>query len=114
MMQVLPFVPDSDDPAGVVTAYRAACAPGSYLALAHSLSPEFWPGAVAEAIEMYTNSTHPLNLRTPDEVTAYFDGYSMIEPGVVFTSAWRPDQPITDEEAQRSRAVAGLGRLDPR
>jgi hypothetical protein len=109
MLQVLPFIPDSDDPAGVVTPYRDACVPGSYLALAHSLTPEFWPGAVAEAIELYTNSTHPLNLRTPDQVSAFFAGYTLVEPGVVFASAWRPDQPITAEEARRSRAVAGLG-----
>jgi hypothetical protein len=114
MLQVLPFVPDGDDPAGTVGAYRSACAPGSYLALAHSLTPEFWPGGVAEAIELYTNSTHPLCLRTPEQVTDFFAGYQLIEPGVVFTSAWRPDQPITDEEARRSRAVAGLGWLaDP-
>jgi S-adenosyl methyltransferase len=111
MLQVLPFIPDEDDPAGVVAAYRTACAPGSHLALAHSLTPEFWPGAVAEAIELYTNSTHPLNLRTPDQVTAFFDGSELIEPGVVFTSAWRPDQPIADADARSSRAVAGVGRL---
>jgi hypothetical protein len=112
MLQVLPFVPDSDDPAAIVAAYRVACAPGSYLALAHSLTPEFWPGAVAEAVKLYTNSTHPLCLRTPDEVSTFFAGYELIEPGVVFTSGWRPDQPVTGEEARRSRAVAGLGRLE--
>jgi hypothetical protein len=111
MLQVLPFIPDGDDPAGVVATYRAACAPGSYLALAHSLTPEFWPGAVAEAVALYTNSTHPLCLRTPDEVSVFFAGYELIEPGVVFTSGWRPDQPVTDEETRRSRAVAGVGQL---
>jgi hypothetical protein len=111
MLQVLPFIPDGDDPARVVATYRAACAQGSYLALAHSLTPEFWPGAVAEAVKLYTNSTHPLCLRTPDQVSVFFAGYELIEPGVVFTSGWRPEQPVTDEQALHSRAVAGLGRL---
>lgn len=111
MLQVLPFVPDADNPPAIVAAYRSVCGAGSYLALAHSLTPEFWPGAVDEAIELYTNSTHPLCLRTPKQVEALFEGYELVEPGVVFTSAWRPDQPVTDEEARQSRAVAGLGTL---
>lgn len=112
MLQVVPFIPDADDPAAVIARYRDVCVPGSYLALAHSLTPEFWPGAVTRAIELYTNSTHPLNLRTPDAVREFFTGYTLVEPGVVFASAWRPDTPVSDEEAQRSRAVAGLGLLD--
>jgi hypothetical protein len=112
MLQVLPFIPDADDPAGIVAAYRAACVPGSYLALAHSLTPEFWPGAVSDAIALYTNSTHPLHLRTPAQVTAMFDGYDLIEPGVVFSAGWRPDRSISQDDARRSRAVAGLGVLN--
>ncbi|KAA2261277.1 hypothetical protein F0L68_17650 [Solihabitans fulvus] len=111
MLQVLPFVPDSDDPPSIVAAYREACAPGSYLALAHSLTPEYWPGAVSEAIELYTTSTHPLCLRTPEQVAVLFDGYDLVEPGVVFTAAWRPDRAVTQQEAISSRAVAGLGLL---
>jgi hypothetical protein len=111
MLQVLPFIPDEDDPAGIVATYRAACAAGSYLALAHSLTPDYWPGAVSEAIKLYTTSTHPLHLRTPEQVATMFAGYDLIEPGVVFSSAWRPDQPIDTDDAQRSRAVAGLGKL---
>jgi hypothetical protein len=111
MLQVLPFIPDSDDPSQIVAAYRDACAPGSYLALAHSLSFDYWPGAVAQAVEMYTRSTHPLNLRTPDQVASFFHGYDLVDPGVVFTAVWRPEKPVTDDEAIGSRAVAGLGVL---
>jgi hypothetical protein len=110
-LQVLPFVPDADDPGRMIAAYRDACVSGSYLAVAHSLSFDYWPGAVAEAVEMYTKSTHPLNLRTPDQVAAFFDGYDLVEPGVVFTAVWRPEKPVSDDEAIGSRAVAGLGRL---
>ncbi|SHF85591.1 SAM-dependent methyltransferase [Streptoalloteichus hindustanus] len=114
MLQVLPFVPEADNPRGIVAAYRAACVPGSYLALAHSLTPEFWPGNVDQAIELYRSSTHPLHLRTPEQVAALFEGYELVEPGVVFTAAWRPDRPIHQQDAISSRAVAGLGRLPSR
>ena len=110
-LQVMPFIPDADDPGRIIAAYRDACVSGSYLALAHSLSFDYWPGAVAEAVEMYTKSTHPLNLRTPDQVAAFFDGYEVVDPGVVFTAMWRPERPVSEEEALGSRAVAGLGVL---
>lgn len=35
LVSVLPFVPDAVDPAVIVTAYRDARAPGSYLAISH-------------------------------------------------------------------------------
>ncbi|PKW17442.1 SAM-dependent methyltransferase [Saccharopolyspora spinosa] len=111
MISVFPFIPDADDPTGIIASYRRACAPGSYLALSHSLTPEYWPGEVVEAIELYQSSTHPLHLRNPEQVAALFDGYEMVEPGLVFTSAWRPDRPVTDKQARESRAVAGVGVL---
>ncbi|MGP4016193.1 SAM-dependent methyltransferase [Saccharopolyspora sp. 5N708] len=111
MISVFPFIPDEDDPVGIVDHYRQACAPGSYLALSHSLTAEFWPSEVEQAIKLYESSTHPLHLRNPDQVAELFDGYRMVDPGLVFTSAWRPDRAVTDEQAKESRAVAGLGVL---
>ncbi|MGW3473277.1 SAM-dependent methyltransferase [Saccharopolyspora sp. NPDC000995] len=111
VLMVFPFIPDADDPTGIIDSYRRVCAPGSYLALSHSLTPEYWPGEVVEAIELYQSSTHPLHLRNPEQVAGLFGGYELVEPGLVFTSAWRPDRPVTDEQARESRAVAGVGVL---
>ena len=35
LVSVLPFIPDADDPAGIVAEYRDGTAPGSYLAISH-------------------------------------------------------------------------------
>ncbi|MFC7339933.1 SAM-dependent methyltransferase [Saccharopolyspora griseoalba] len=110
-ISVFPFVADVDDPVGIISAYREACAPGSYLALSHGLTLDYWPDATAEVIETYKSSTHPLHPRTPEQITALFAGYQLVEPGVVFTSAWHPDHPLTDEQARESRGMAGLGVL---
>jgi hypothetical protein len=32
--------------------------------------------------------------RSRDEITAFFDGLELVEPGVVFLPEWRPDQPV--------------------
>lgn len=113
MVAVFPFIPDADRPAEIIASYRDNCVPGSYLALSHSLTPDYWPGAVAEAIELYTHSTHPLFLRAPDEVAPFFAGYELIDPGLVMAAAWRPDQPTSLKRAQESRSVAGVGVLPP-
>ncbi|MCI2417311.1 SAM-dependent methyltransferase [Saccharopolyspora sp. K220] len=105
MIEVFPFIADEDDPIGIIEHYRNACAPGSYLALSHGLTPEFWASKPQES------SAHPPHLRDPDQVAELFSGYRMVEPGLVFTSDWRPDRPITDEQAKQNRALAGLGAL---
>jgi S-adenosyl methyltransferase len=33
-------------------------------------------------------------MRTRAEITAFFDGLELVDPGVVFLPDWRPDQPV--------------------
>lgn len=33
----------------------------------------------------------PYNLRTVDEITSFFDGLELLDPGVVSVPLWRPD-----------------------
>jgi hypothetical protein len=112
MMSVLPFVPESDDPVGIVAGYRNACADGSYLALSHGLTVDYWPGGTQGAVAVYQNTTHPLHPRTPEQIRALFGDLPLIDPGLVLTSAWRPEHPITDERAKESRGMAGVGVIN--
>ncbi|GHE05032.1 SAM-dependent methyltransferase [Streptomyces alanosinicus] len=44
------------------------------------------------AQDAYNNSgAVPYNLRTVDEITTFFDGLELIEPGVVSVTQWRPE-----------------------
>ncbi|WP_199439408.1 SAM-dependent methyltransferase [Umezawaea beigongshangensis] len=89
----LHFVPDELDPAGVVRRYVAALAPGSVVVISHAtLDPEV-PGDVRAAVEISRRMTTAGTVRSREEVTAFVDGLDVVEPGVVFTSQWRPDQP---------------------
>ncbi|WP_192827088.1 SAM-dependent methyltransferase, partial [Actinopolyspora erythraea] len=40
-----------------------------------------------------------------------FAGYDLLDPGVVPSAQWRPDEPISEEYAARSNAYAGVGML---
>jgi hypothetical protein len=90
MVAVLHFIPDRDDPAGIVARYRDSVAEGSYLAICHA-SDDAQPGRAAEHRAMYARTPTPMTMRSRDEVEALFDGFELVEPGVAYMATWRPD-----------------------
>ena len=107
---VVHFFDEQDDPAGMIAAYRDGVATGSMLALSHATYDDMPPEVLAIA-PMYRNAPEPTFDRSHAEVTALFDGWDLVEPGVVFTGGWRPDHP--DEimpEPNRSVFLAGVAR----
>lgn len=93
---ILHFIPDEDDPAGLVAALREAMPPGSYLVLSHGTS-EVSAEDSARAEDMYRGASSPLIVRSRAEIAAYFTGLELAEPGLVGTSHWRPDDPADTE-----------------
>ncbi|MCE7002322.1 SAM-dependent methyltransferase [Kibdelosporangium philippinense] len=107
---VFPFIPDSDNPVGIVATYRDACPSGSYLALSHALTAEHWPGDIAKRVlDIYKENVQSMFPRTFEQVRDFFTGYTLVEPGLVSTPAWRPDEELTEDQKAYIRAVSGLG-----
>lgn len=90
MTLVLHFLPPDDDPYGVVARFRDALCPGSYLVLSHVTGDGRETGTLTDIGGVYQDANAPLIMRTRDQVTAFFNGFELIEPGVVFLSQWRP------------------------
>jgi len=112
LLGVLHFVPDADDPAGVVTRLRDAVAPGSHVALVN-VTYEDQPPEVIEAQKLSGRTGTPIFLRSRAELLAQFDGLSLVEPGLVHLPLWRPDSPLdVDDHPERFGALAGVGRKD--
>ena len=114
LVSVLPFIPDEDDPAAIVAAYREATVPGSYLAISHGTN-DYQPKQVGEVENVYANTTQPGVFRSAAEVARLFDGYEMLEPGLVDAIHWRPDPAELDTDplggdVARYSLVAGVGR----
>jgi hypothetical protein len=111
MLAVLHFVPDDDDPSGIVARFRDRLAPGSYLALSHG-SQEGMREEVAEVgRNQFTRTSTPFVDRDRARVTTFFDGFDLVEPGVVWSVQWRPEHPDeVGEQPQRSAAYVGVGR----
>jgi len=112
LVAILHFVEDADDPYGAVAELRKALAPGSLLVITHAsyegipLTQERAEGAV----DVYKNIRNPLIMRSRDEIARFFEGYDMVEPGLVPMPMWRPDTALEDEDPFSFSGLAGVGR----
>ncbi|MFE8952981.1 SAM-dependent methyltransferase [Streptomyces althioticus] len=112
LVAILHFVEEADDPYGAVAELREALAPGSMLVLTHAtyegipLPPERAEGAV----DVYRDMRNPLIMRTRDEIARFFEGYDMVEPGLVPMPRWRPDTEPEDEDPYAFSGLVGVGR----
>ncbi|HEX7302198.1 SAM-dependent methyltransferase [Lentzea sp.] len=112
MIALLHFVSDEEDPRGVVAGYRDHLAPGSFLAVSHAgYDGDEESAASREARKIYDDDVTPMTLRGRAELTRLFDGFSLVEPGVVRVPAWRPESPDDVPEPDgRFPGFAALGR----
>ncbi|MDG4861423.1 SAM-dependent methyltransferase [Streptomyces sp. T-3] len=112
LVAVLHFLTDADDPYQAVTELRDALAPGSLLILTHAsfdgipLPTEQAKGTVG----VYEDIRNPLVMRSRDEVARFFEGYEMVEPGLVSMPNWRPETPTDQEDPFAFSGYAGVGR----
>ncbi|HKT03865.1 MAG TPA: SAM-dependent methyltransferase [Rugosimonospora sp.] len=111
LVAVLHFIHDHEDPAGIVRELRDSLSPGSHLVLSHASWPADATVAVRQAQHTYDRMAAQLVLRTRDEVATLFDGFDLLEPGLVTVANWRPD---TEAEMYRNRtdrlpALAAVG-----
>jgi S-adenosyl methyltransferase len=109
----LHFVPDEEKPHQIVAEYRDHLAPGSYLALTHGITadtPEEDPEGVVQGVtNVYQNASAQMHVRSRKEIGRFFDGFEILEPGVVWTAAWRPD-PGTRPAGRPDSLYGGVGR----
>jgi len=108
---VLHFVPDEDDPHRIIAEYRDRLASGSYLVISHGTSgtDEDPKDIVDNATNIYRQASAQLHLRSLAEITRFFDGFDLVDPGVVWMNEWRPD-PAVPAAGQLTSFRAGLGR----
>ncbi|MFG1807549.1 SAM-dependent methyltransferase [Streptomyces sp. NPDC049040] len=113
LVAILHFIRDDEDPAGLVAAYRDALPAGSRMVLSHATA-DFHPPETGsgDAIDVYRQSkaTATFNLRTGAEVLGLFDGFELVDPGLVQLPLWRPDGPApTEQERSHVGIYGGVG-----
>lgn len=111
MVSVLHFVPDEDDPAGIVAAFASATAPGSQVVISHASTVGFRAEAFDAARRQYARTANQLVMRSREQIEALFSSWELVEPGLTFLSQWRPDSTDdVDADPPRSVFLAGVGR----
>ena len=111
LVSVMHFIADADDPYGLVSTIRDALAPGSYLALSHA-SADFVPDehVVRRAVAAYEKTNAPAWPRSRADILRFFDGFDLVEPGLVPKPQWRP-APGADVTDVPDVSWCGVGRL---
>ncbi|GAA4238403.1 SAM-dependent methyltransferase [Actinomadura meridiana] len=93
------FVPDEDDPWGLIRRYMDRLVPGSYLALAAGTHDRHAERAVSGLKEVYSRSSASVHTRSREEIERYFDGLEIVPPyegappTVVYAGEWGAEDP---------------------
>ena len=111
LVSVLHFLDGSDDPWRVMAHLRDALAPGSYLVLSHGTG-EAKPDVAAAANTVYLSRVSARgDHRSRAEILRFFEGFELVDPGLVYLTQWRPDDPAEETaDASRYWLLAGVGR----
>ncbi len=110
LVAILPFVIDDEEAERVVRTFADQLATGSLMAISHSAAEAKIPGL--EKLEELWGQASTSVSRYKHQVARYFDGFELVEPGLVPTPQWRPERPddLLVAEPDRVFFVAGVGR----
>ena len=105
---VLHFIPDSDDPYGIVRTLMGALPAGSHLVLSHASSALIPAPAADELTSEAALGRFDFHDRGLQEITAFFAGLDLVEPGVEIVSQWRPDPASTPPPPEQVSVYGGV------
>jgi S-adenosyl methyltransferase len=108
LIAVLHLIADDDNPHQLVNTLLDAVPAGSYLAVSH-LANDLYPEQMAELARGF-NEQSPVKvvLRNRAEISRFFDGLELTDPGISQVSRWRPR---SDQEAAAPAILwAGVAR----
>jgi hypothetical protein len=109
IVSVLHFIGDEERPQESTARLRDALPAGSFFAISHGARAARPESAQVE--ELYQRNTSQVVPRTAAEITEFFGDFELVEPGLVFLPAWRPDSPDdVDEHPERFVNLAGVGQ----
>lgn len=112
MVAVLHSVSEDDRPDEAIRQFCELVSPGSYLVISQATG-ENRPSEIKDLAKLYQSTTNPVTFRTRKRIAELFDGWQLVEPGVVWVPEWRPDWP--DEvgpEPESAGLAAAVGRKE--
>ena len=112
LVAVLHFIPDADGPEQLVATLRDALPPGSYLVVSHGCS-DGRPEMASRFGAVYKSKVAAQGrARSSDEISRFFDGFTLVDPGLVWLPQWRPERPEdVPDDPEKYWFRAGVGQL---
>lgn len=115
LVALLHFIADDAAAAAAIERIRGALAPGSYLVLSHVTDDgqRINPEGLQDVEDAYRRQAATTGrLRSRAEIAGYFDGFELVEPGLTWVPAWRPDpgEPSEFDDPRQSMTLAGVAR----
>jgi hypothetical protein len=92
LLLILHLIPDADGPHDVVRALLGGLPEGSYLVVSHPAG-DIRPDSVAEMTRRMNQRLkgQKATMRDREQMSRFFDGLELLEPGVVEPPQWRPE-----------------------
>jgi hypothetical protein len=110
LVAVLHFISDAESPEKIIGLLREAMPPGSMLVLSHA-GLEGRPDQAGPHQDLYARTPTPMTMRSRERITAMFDGFELVEPGVVYFTEWHPEHPgSVGPHPERMVGLVGVGR----
>ncbi|WP_052850440.1 SAM-dependent methyltransferase [Streptomyces avicenniae] len=107
LSDVLGHVTDFEVARDIVRRLVGGLCPGSYLMLSHGAARD--PELIAAQDDYNDTGAVPYILRSPEQITSFFDGLDLLDPGVVPMPEWRPDVAVGDYPP--SVGMGGVARV---
>jgi S-adenosyl methyltransferase len=108
LMAILQFIPDEDEPHAIAARLMDAVPSGSYLVISHPASDIEAAAMANMATQLSQLMAQKVTPRSHAEVSRFFDGLELIEPGVIRAPEWRPESEA--DAAGASTMWAGVAR----
>jgi O-methyltransferase involved in polyketide biosynthesis len=110
LLGILGHISGDEEARSIVSRLLGPLPPGSYLVIADgaNVSP-----AGNEAQRRYNEGAPlPYHLRSPEQISRFFEGLELAEPGVVSCTRWRPD-PDSPADEDEVEVYGGVARKRP-
>ena len=104
---LLHFLPDGERPQEIVRRLLEPLPSGSYLVLTHATA-DFSPELFEQVTRVY-QATSEGQLRSREEVLAFFDGLELVPPGLVPSRSWRPESEVKEARYTDADCASWVG-----
>jgi hypothetical protein len=109
LSSVLHFVKDDDKAYGLIKQLHSLISSQSYMVISHFSVEDAPQSTIDQLMRLSSSSSNASKSRTRKEIESFFDGFKLVDPGVVHVPSWRPEASDELLVAEPKRALSFCG-----